>query len=452
MHLPIANNLASRDGTTAKDEGGRNVVIETDGEASVCLKRPGALSLGAVGTGVGQLLACYNNQLKSIVGNTLADLIVTILAPGPGTPGTPGAGTYKTLPSAGASSWTCVASDGSGGFASVLQTGASSAKSSDGQTWTSGGAMPFTPSISWQNMGYGAGKYLCIPFSDALFRYAYSSNGGSTWFQGNFPSALSGSRVRFLNGLFVVVGTNNKIFTSPDGTTWTTRTISGYPSGTPFFYDVAYGNGVYVFYSKTSTNGITVYTSKTADFSAWTHVAQPSNPYIDSTGASNDCIIFDGNKFVIPCNGTSTDGVTWVTPAPSIPIDRLINTFVFAGGIYVAGMSDAIDDNFLATSTDGFIWTDLMYLGATNWLFSMAVGGGKVFAMDTLGDRVVEAYPFNGTPGTPGTPGGPVATVESSQALNPVIADKPFISQMAIKSTGEKITVIKTAHEAWVYK
>ena len=98
MHLPIANNLASRDGTTAKDEGGRNVVIETDGEASVCLKRPGALSLGAVGTGVGQLLACYNNQLKSIVGNTLADLIVTILAPGPGTPSAPGATVQSSQP------------------------------------------------------------------------------------------------------------------------------------------------------------------------------------------------------------------------------------------------------------------------------------------------------------------------------------------------------------------
>lgn len=77
MHLPIASNLASRDGTLAKDEGGRNVVIETDGEASVCLKRPGALSLGSAGSGAGQLLACYNNQLKSIVGNTLADLTIT---------------------------------------------------------------------------------------------------------------------------------------------------------------------------------------------------------------------------------------------------------------------------------------------------------------------------------------------------------------------------------------
>ena len=77
MHLPIANNLASRDGTTAKDEGGRNVVIETDGEASVCLKRPGALSLGAVGTGVGQLLACHGNNLKAVIGNALADVSIS---------------------------------------------------------------------------------------------------------------------------------------------------------------------------------------------------------------------------------------------------------------------------------------------------------------------------------------------------------------------------------------
>lgn len=77
MKLGLAATLESRDGTTAKDAGGRNAIIETEGEASALLKRPGAYSLGAAGSGVGQLLACYNGNLKSIVGNTLADLTIT---------------------------------------------------------------------------------------------------------------------------------------------------------------------------------------------------------------------------------------------------------------------------------------------------------------------------------------------------------------------------------------
>ena len=75
MRTPIASDLISRDGTLQRDAGTKNAVIEVQGEASAVLKRPGVLSAGPAGTGIAQLLACYNGELKSIIGNTLADLI-----------------------------------------------------------------------------------------------------------------------------------------------------------------------------------------------------------------------------------------------------------------------------------------------------------------------------------------------------------------------------------------
>lgn len=80
MRLPLANSLASRDGSTGKDEGSKNAVVETDGDSSALITRPGVDSLGAIGTGAGQMLAAYKTSLKAIVGDAFKDITVTTSA------------------------------------------------------------------------------------------------------------------------------------------------------------------------------------------------------------------------------------------------------------------------------------------------------------------------------------------------------------------------------------
>lgn len=80
MRLPLATSLASRDGSTGKDEGSKNAVVETDGDSSALITRPGVDSLGAIGTGAGQMLAAYKTSLKAIVGDAFKDITVTTSA------------------------------------------------------------------------------------------------------------------------------------------------------------------------------------------------------------------------------------------------------------------------------------------------------------------------------------------------------------------------------------
>lgn len=74
MRLPLAVDLVSRDGGTDRDAGGKNYVIETNGDQSAAVKRPGVGHLGNVGTGAAQLMASFRDNLKVVVGDTFKEI------------------------------------------------------------------------------------------------------------------------------------------------------------------------------------------------------------------------------------------------------------------------------------------------------------------------------------------------------------------------------------------
>lgn len=120
-------------------------------------------------------------------------------------------------------------------------------------------------------------------------------------------------------GLYVMVGASGKIVTSPDGVTWTDRSISGVTNA---LYHIEYGNGMFVI----AGDGGAMY--KSTDGINWTAVT-------GFTGYPNSLVYGDGvfaRLGVCETNSSmnavciSSDGVTWTQVYTSATVQCL--TFV----------------------------------------------------------------------------------------------------------------------------
>jgi hypothetical protein len=123
------------------------------------------------------------------------------------------------------------------------------------------------------------------------------------------------------NGLFVAVGWNGAILTSPDGVSWTRRT-----SGTSdTLWDVAYGNGTFVVVGR---NG-TILTSP--DGVSWTAQTSPTSNDLYAVTYGNGLFVAVGWNGAIL---TSPDGVNW-TQRTSETVNGL-NGVTYGNGTFVA--------------------------------------------------------------------------------------------------------------------
>ena len=181
----------------------------------------------------------------------------------------------------------------------------------------------------------------------------------STWTQGTLPVSANWSPIIYANGLFVAVTTNAAI-TSPDGITWTQRTL---PTGT--WTNVVYANNKFIAVENnansiwaTSTDGIT-----------WTSAAIPF------TGSG--IILYGAGTFILPwgyggnLTWVSADGVAWTMGSLAVNVQtggssRFVNNrfFLFAT-LYPA-----------STSLDGSNWTNLSLTG-----MSAVAYGANVYVM-----------------------------------------------------------------------
>ena len=139
------------------------------------------------------------------------------------------------------------------------------------------------------------------------------------------------------NGMYVAVGYNGVMATSPDGQTWTAtlRSLADYRG-------MAYGNGRYVVVgreeSRTSTDG-----------EAWSPISWPG------TEEPADIAWANGTFVVVGADGellTSKDGTTWA----SIPLARNdLRTVIHDGTRFVVA-----GERTLVLSTNGIGWTQLV--------------------------------------------------------------------------------------------
>jgi hypothetical protein len=120
----------------------------------------------------------------------------------------------------------------------------------------------------------------------------FSSPDGITWTErtSQFASDII-LKVAYGNGLWVAVGDSGKISTSPDGETWTARTAN---MATNTIYDVIYANSIWVAVGaaggNTNTGGITYST----DGITWTRKSQTL-----SVGTTYIQVVYNGSNFIV---------------------------------------------------------------------------------------------------------------------------------------------------------
>ena len=206
------------------------------------------------------------------------------------------------------------------------------------------------------------------------------SEAGATWtLRTSQDNSLSLRGVTYGNGLFVAVGDDLTILTSPDGANWTKRISvrKGIPIeqgnlNTPIspwsFFDVTYGNGTFVAVGALST------TFTSPDGVHWTGTL--------GTRINLSSVAYGKGTFVaVGVDGTiriSPDGVSWaqgISIYPTFGVTYGNGTFVAVG-----------DKGTILTSPNGVHWTertaptsnDLRGAGYGNGTFVVVGKGGTI--------------------------------------------------------------------------
>ena len=255
--------------------------------------------------------------------------------------------------------------------------------SPDGITWTAR-TMPSLGGGGWTGITYGGGQYVAVGGGFIAFAGGVAtttcatSPDGVTWTARTLPVSGMWNAVGYGGGLFVAVGASSTgaswttFATSPDGITWTARTAS--VSG--LWSDVAYGSGRFVVTcsggsssAQTSTDGITWGVS-------------------GGTGYGTR-IVSDGTKFVCAYGAAavySPTGVggTWAGIVDAVTL-MTKSGIGYGNGTWLmsTGGSTTLGDGVAwQTSTDGATWVLRPAPAAVaGYTWPLAYGAGKWVAL-----------------------------------------------------------------------
>ena len=186
----------------------------------------------------------------------------------------------------------------SGGKWIIVGDGGTVYTSTDGTSWTS--------EVSGTSGDiYGLASNGTLNVAAALNGDVTRSTDGISWTKINLAASLFA--VEYGNGQFVMVGNQGKVFTSPDGVSWTSRA-----SGTTNSLNrVIYGNNLFVVVGQVGTSYTTGFILTSPDGITWTPRTIPSG-----TGPLSG-VIYAGGQFIAAGYGgnliSSPDGVNWTS-------------------------------------------------------------------------------------------------------------------------------------------
>lgn len=267
--------------------------------------------------------------------------------------------------------------------------------STDNRTFTAGGAVANTGVWGVRAMATdGAGVIVAVgQNTGSNSRARYSSDGGTTWAAAAFPGAVDSNDLLDVvwhedSSLFVAVGENAMIFTSPTGAAWTQRTA-----------DVAWGTENI---GAIATDGTTLIATHKLTGVARTDYLRTTDPTDWSTAAeafstANQggpiCWSDESSQFIIigaladaAAIMRSPDGVTWSFNA-NAGEDRWV-TINAANSESVAIHRNllfmAIGNGYLSTDY-GSTWFSILENPAGVSFLSLVFGRGQLVALSNTG-------------------------------------------------------------------
>jgi len=203
---------------------------------------------------------------------------------------------------------------------------------------------PIDSSIVTQSFGssaiygiaFGNGIYVAVGDDGKIA----TSPDGIAWTQQTPFSANNLRDIAFGGGLFVAVGENGTVLSSPDGITWTAR-FGGF--GTTLLLAARYLNGIFF------VGGSAALLATSPDGVNWTQQTTVSGTANVNDFAYNGSLYaYVGSSQVLE---TSPDGVTWT--ARTSNATGLINTIASNGKLFVYGGNTGV----AGFSSDGITWT-----------------------------------------------------------------------------------------------
>jgi len=172
--------------------------------------------------------------------------------------------------------------------------------SADGRNWTLFEATGL-PSPRFMTCAYGNGTF--VAGGQGAFGF-WKSQDGKVWTQHGPPQASDINRIKFLNGMFVAVGPEGRIYTSADGTDWSRKVSSTQQN----LYSVTYAAGKYL---AVGGQGVVL---ESEDGTVWNRQSTVLQDQF------NDVEYFNGQFVLLGSTGavlTSTDGRNWTSPNPA---------------------------------------------------------------------------------------------------------------------------------------
>lgn len=190
----------------------------------------------------------------------------------------------------------------------------------------------------------GGGSFVRLRASVALAANI-TLQGGLTWTANNMP-ATGNYAIAFGAGLFVAVNSGSATYyTSPDGISWTTRTLPVSAS----WSDIKFANGYFLVLPNVS--GSVYYSTDGISWTAGASLPARAGSWL-ALGFGNGVWVAVGDNSATICATSSDNGATWTSQ--TYPTGLTYRAVAYGAGLFVAvGTSDAV-----MTSPTGVTWTD----------------------------------------------------------------------------------------------
>lgn len=238
--------------------------------------------------------------------------------------------------------------------------------------------------IAWNQASLTTGPLTAAAFGGGLF-VVVGSNGSiltspaitsvaATWTGIRAATSPNFEGVAYGNGAFVAVGQGKAVQTSPDGFTWTNQITA--TTNAPNLLGVTFGDDLFVAVGAgTGTGPATIITSP--DGITWTARTSHTAQTITSVTYGSGTFVAVGNQVTL----TSTDGITW-TAATSLYAFESV-AYGSDPGLFVA----VTVSGHILTSTNGSEWTKVRSVPGALYgvTYGVANGAGTFVAVGAGG-------------------------------------------------------------------